>query len=101
MQLSTVSFVIGGDICLLIGVFCIWFCFPCPYRFCWHCTYELTGRQGSCSSSHRVHSIVREIKGDCLLPLGEVQKDAKIETVTSRAFVIDFDKSMTVHKEGQ
>lgn len=50
---------------------------------------------------HRVPSIVREINGDCYLPLGEVQNDAKIETVTYMAFVIDIDKSMTVRKERQ
>lgn len=50
---------------------------------------------------HRVSSIDREIKGDCYLPLGEDQNDAKIETVTYMAFVIDFDKSMTVCKERQ
>lgn len=46
-------------------------------------------------SDHRVCSIAREIMGDCFFPLGKDQNDVKIETMTSTAFLIDYDKSLT------
>lgn len=100
------SFVTGGDICLLTGVSVYGFAILVPAASVGIVPMNSWGDRVhtlpvTAFPGHRVHSIVREIKGDGLLPLGEVWNDAKIETVASMAFVIDFVKSMTVLKERQ
>lgn len=78
------SFVTGGDICLLTGVSVYGFAILVPAASVGIVPMNSWGDRVhtlpvTAFPGHRVHSIVREIKGDGLLPLGEVWNDAEID----------------------